>query len=109
MQLHINLFDIYFQKQPRAVFCYKSCSLKFRKIHRKILVRVSFLACNFIKKATLAQVLSSEFCEISKNTFFIEHLWWRLPLFFPIITTEVKNIFDQRNCDKRAKTNKTRK
>ena len=27
------------------------------------------LACNFIKKETLAQVFSCEFCEISKNTF----------------------------------------
>ena len=27
-------------------------------------------ACNFIKKDTLAQVFSREFCEISKNTFF---------------------------------------
>ena len=36
-------------------------------------VRVSFLikawACNFIKKETLTQVFSCEFCEISKNTF----------------------------------------
>ena len=32
------------------------------------------LACNFIKKETLAQVFSCEFCEISKNTFFTEHL-----------------------------------
>ena len=32
--------------------------------------RVSF----FIKKETLAQVFSCEFCEISKNTFFTEHL-----------------------------------
>ena len=32
-------------------------------------------ACNFIKKETLAQVLSCEFCEISKNTFFTEQLW----------------------------------
>ena len=31
-------------------------------------------ACNFIKKETLAQVFSCEFCEIFKNTFFIEHL-----------------------------------
>ena len=35
--------------------------------------RVSFLtklqACNFIKKETLAQVFSCEFCEIPKNTF----------------------------------------
>ena len=28
--------------------------------------------CNFIKKETLAQVFSCEFCEISKNTFFTE-------------------------------------
>ena len=30
---------------------------------------------NFIMKETLAQVFSCEFCEISKNTFFTEHLW----------------------------------
>ena len=27
------------------------------------------MACNFIKKESPAQVLSCEFCEISKNTF----------------------------------------
>ena len=27
-------------------------------------------ACNFIKKESLAQAFSCEFCEISKNTFF---------------------------------------
>ena len=32
-------------------------------------------ACNFPEKETLAQVFSCEFCEISKNTFFAEHLW----------------------------------
>ena len=41
-------------------------------------VSVSFLikpqACNFIKKETLAQVFSCEFCEISKKNFFTEHL-----------------------------------
>ena len=43
--------------------------------------RVSFLIklkadpCNFIRKETLAQVFSSEFCEITKNTFFTEHVW----------------------------------
>ena len=42
--------------------------------------RVSFLwklqtkACNFIKKEILAQVLACEFCDISKSTFFTEHL-----------------------------------
>ena len=33
------------------------------------------LLVNFIKKETLAQVFSCEFFEISKNKFFIEHLW----------------------------------
>ena len=31
-------------------------------------------ACNFIKKETLAQVFSCEFCEIFKNIYFLEHL-----------------------------------
>ena len=38
---------------------------EFRKIHRK-----TPEACNFIIKETLAQVFSSEFWEISINTFF---------------------------------------
>ena len=29
----------------------------------------------FIKKEALAQVFSCDFWKISKNTFFIEHLW----------------------------------
>ena len=28
-----------------------------------------------LKKENLVQVFSCEFCEISKNTFFTEHLW----------------------------------
>ena len=32
------------------------------------------LACNFVKRETLAQVFSCEFRKISKNTFFTEHL-----------------------------------
>ena len=40
-------------------------------------VRVSIKKV-FIKKETLAQVFSCEFCEISKNTFVIEHFWWLL-------------------------------
>ena len=37
--------------------------------------KVAGAACNFIKKETLSQVLSCEFCAISKNTFFTEHVW----------------------------------
>ena len=36
--------------------------------------KVAGLTCIFIKKETLAQVSSCEFCEIFQNTFFIEHL-----------------------------------
>ena len=36
-------------------------------------------ACNFIKKETLAQVLSREFCKISVNIFFTEHVWATAP------------------------------
>ena len=32
-------------------------------------------ACSFILKRYLTQMFSCEFCEISKNTFFKEHLW----------------------------------
>ena len=32
--------------------------------------KVAGLTCNFIKKESLAQVFSCEFCKISKNTFF---------------------------------------
>ena len=50
------------------------CSEKFRKIHRKTPVPGSFLI-KLLKKEALTQVLSCEFCEISKNVFFTEHLW----------------------------------
>ena len=33
-----------------------------------------FFFCKFIKKETLAQMFSCEFCDISKNIFFTEHL-----------------------------------
>ena len=39
------------------------------------LIKLRPQACNVIKKETLTQLSSSEFCKISKNTFFTEHLW----------------------------------
>ena len=35
------------------------------------LIKLQAEACNFIKKETLAQAFSGEFCEISKNTFLL--------------------------------------
>ena len=57
-----------------------TCSVKngvlrsFAKFTEKQLYQRIFKACNFIKKEFLAQVFSCEFCEISTNTFFTEHL-----------------------------------
>ena len=62
---------LFSQKQPPEVFYVKRCSQKFHKIHRKTGTRPTTL----LKKETLAQVFSCEFCEISKNTFFTELLW----------------------------------
>ena len=59
----------------KNIFYSVSSPLEFLKIHRKTSVSESY---NFIKKETLAQMFSSEFWEISKNTFFIEHLRWLL-------------------------------
>ena len=48
----------------------------FAKFTRKYLCQgLFFNNVNFIKKETLAQLLSCKFCEISKNTCFTEHLW----------------------------------
>ena len=41
--------------------------------------RISFVIKMQLKKETLAQVFSGEYCEIFTNTFFKEHPWW-LPL-----------------------------
>ena len=48
----------------------------------KVLCLFSVGSCNFIKKETLAQVFSCEFCEISKNIFFTELLPTMLQLLF---------------------------
>ena len=45
--------------------------------------KVAGLGLNFIKKETLAQVFSCEFCEISMNTFFTEHIPTTASVTFP--------------------------
>ena len=57
------------------LFCKKCVLRNFAKFTGKHLCQSLFfnkivgLACNLIKKETLAQVFSCEFCEVSKNTF----------------------------------------
>ena len=59
----------------------KKCLNILQNLQENTCARVSFLiklpaqVYNFIKKETLAQVLSFQFCEISKNTFLKKHLW----------------------------------
>ena len=66
---NINLKYVYFATTEAIVqavgVLQKRCSYKFYKIHRK-----TTETCNLIKKETLAQVFSFEFCKIFKNTFF---------------------------------------
>ena len=73
---------VYCNEDPTNPTIVRSCSVKevFLEIlqnfakQENTCARASFLirpeACNFIKKETLAQVFSCEFCEISKNTFY---------------------------------------
>ena len=76
-----KLSQTYRSSRPQ-VFCEKGVLRNFTKFTGKHLCQSLFLnkvaACNFIKKETLAQVFSCEFCEISKTTFFTEYLWWLL-------------------------------
>ena len=57
-----------------CLFCKKRCYSKFCKNPRKTAVPESLSCRNFIKKETLALVLSCKFCEISKNIFSTEQL-----------------------------------
>ena len=62
-------------QQPAELFYKISVLENFTEFTVKHCTRVSFLiklqalVCNFVKKETVAQVLSCEFCQISKNTF----------------------------------------
>ena len=72
----------FFSESSRTeVFCQESVLIYIAKVSRALSsqrpLRGCFRpeSCNFIKKETLAQVFSCEFCEISKNTFLTEHIW----------------------------------
>ena len=66
----IQLHQIVRSSRPK-VFCKKSVLGNFAKFTGKYLCqRHPPNACKFIKKDSLVQVLSCEFYEISKNTFF---------------------------------------
>ena len=78
--LALNNADVKFQK-IKGVLWKKVCLEISQNSQENTYVRISFLiklqaqVCNFIKKETPAKMFSYEFCGISKNTFFTEHLW----------------------------------
>ena len=89
LKLHVLSKFCYDTQKVNPVFPHKSEAVVWKCSVEKVFLkfyqnskentcgRVSFLrpkACNFIKKETLAQVLSCEFCEMSKNAFFTAHL-----------------------------------
>ena len=79
LQICCLLPAILHQKQPPEVFYAKRCSKEFYQIHRKTLcqslfyIKVEGLACNLIKKKTLAQVFSCEFFQKFLITPFLQN------------------------------------
>ena len=63
-----------FRSSRSEVFCEEGVPRNFAKLTGKHLCQ----SLVFNKKETLAQVFFCEFFEISKNTFFAEHLRWLL-------------------------------
>ena len=60
----------YPQNSVKKVILKISQNLQEKQLFQSLVFnKVADLACNFIKKETLAQVFSCEFCEIFKNTF----------------------------------------
>ena len=73
-------FSYTYRSSHLEVFCKKVVLRNFAKFTKKHLCQSLFfnkiarLVCKIIKKKTLAEVFSCEFCEISKKTLFTEHL-----------------------------------
>ena len=84
-----DLSRTYIRRSRRS---HRRCSVRkgvlrnFAKFSGKHLCQSLFISCrpqawNFMKKGTLAQLFSCEFCKTSKNILFIEHFWWLLLTF----------------------------
>ena len=64
----INILDLEVTTNQTTEAVVRRCFVK--QVFLEILRSSQAQACNFIKKESLAQMFSCEFCEISKNTFF---------------------------------------
>ena len=91
---HVNLF----RSSRPEVFC-RGVLREFAKFTRKHLCQSLFFnKVAWLRPATLSKrrlwhkcLFSSEFCQISKNTVFIEHLWWLLLFVFWTGWSEIVN------------------
>ena len=80
--IRTNITSKYRSSRP-VEFCEKGVVRNFAKSIKKRLGQSPFFnkaagQRDFIKKEALAYVFSCEFCKISKNIFFTEHLRWLL-------------------------------
>ena len=87
-----------YQTMQMKKLCFR---LKWEAATRGALCKMVFLeisqnsqpqACNFIKKEALAQVFFCEFCGISKNSFFTEHLWATASVKFSSIPSTIYHL-----------------
>ena len=76
------------------MFCKKSFSEKFHKIHRKTPVPESLFEQSW-ENETLTQVFSCEFCNILRTLFFTEHLWAAAAQIDP---DKIVNYFSLKSC-----------
>ena len=80
--------NVFLRRSLQEVFCKEAVLRNFAKLTGNHRARVYFLIklqapCNFIKKETLAQAFSCEFCEISKTPF-LQNTSGRLLLDIPV-------------------------
>ena len=94
VKLILYLASVYARSICPEVFCEIGVLKNFAKLTGKHLCQSLFFDKTaslslqlYLKKETLAQVCFCEFCEIFKNTFFIEHLCWYASFFSQQIYT----------------------
>ena len=108
-----EIYSISTINTPEVRSSHRSCSLrkgvlrnfvKFAGKHLRQGLILIKLDCNFIKKETLAQLFSSDFCEISRNTFFTEYLWATASKKYPnkhlLNLFKVNNTNTQKRCER---------
>ena len=81
-------------RSSRPVICNKGVLRNFAKFTGKHQCQSLYFnkVVNFIKIDTLAQVFTSGFCGISKNTCLVEHVWTTASVYF-LIEMNKLNIF----------------